>query len=723
MKSSILPTSLFFLAVVPLSQAVQISADPFLTGVENYSAGINNLVTQGPAITGYSGNWLPAYGGAQSPDVLEASLDYPGLTSTGGAISYTNGGNGRCGRVLSTSYGNSYSGSIYVGVLVQLETASSDYRAFELHEGGFDDGGNRRLQIAVGESVGGLVPTSDFALRINETTGMSLGAHDTDVNLFVIRIDFSDAAASDTVTVYRNPTDLTVEANNTASATVTNVDFRFDRTSFARFNSSTGIAFDELRIGTTFNDITGVVNPDADNDGMDDGWEFLNNVDDPDADADTDTLSNLAEFLAGTDPNQADTDGDTINDAAELDGSGNAFDGAKTLANNADSDGDSINDGDEVSNANGSITNPNNADTDEDGENDDIEIENGTDPRDDEKNSAALGNFITDGTRDSLYGDPLAVQSIQTGFGDNQNELNAAYAAINKGKLYLLLTGNIETNFNKLEIFLDSAAGGSNVFTSAGNDNAGAMDNFTFDTEMTPEFHLILRRGGDKFDLDFADLTAGQYASYIDVFLQESEGRSSTGAPTESTFDTNPSPIGIAYDNRNSSGIGGNTGEPADQVAAAAVNTGIELCIDLADLGSPVSDLRICAFINNSSHDFISNQFLGALPESSENPGAPGLIDLSTVTGDQFFTVPNSSKPLEIIAISYEKGTGDLAIEFTSSPAFLYRIESSPDLNAPWTEIEDGFSPSDGETSIFTATEGAPHPERRFYRVTQIPKG
>ena len=720
MKSSLLLPTLFFLAVAPISRAVQISTDPFLTGEGNYVSGINNLISQGPAITGYNGNWLPAYGGAQSPDVLETGLAYAGLTPVGGAVSYTGGGNGRCGRILSSGYDNNYSGSIYVGVLIQLETASSDYRAFELHEGGFDDGGNRRLQIAVGEPVGGIVPAGDFALRINESTGMSLGAHDADVNLFIIRIDFSDSAVSDTITVYRNPTDLTVEANNTATATISNVNFRFDRTSFARFNDSTGVAFDELRIGTTFNDITGTVNPDADGDGMDDGWEFLNNVDDPNADVDNDTLSNLAEFLAGSDPNQADTDGDMINNPAELDGSGNAFDGATTLVDNPDSDGDSVNDGDEVSSANGSITNPNNADTDGDGENDAIEIEAGTDPRDPASNSAALGNFITDGTRDSLYLDPLAVQGIQTGFGDNQNELNAAYAAISKGKLYLLLTGNLETNFNKLEIFIDSATGGSNVFTSAGNDNAGVMDNLTFDPELTPEFHLILRRGDDKFDLDFADLTAGQFASYIDVFAPGTEGRARTGAPTNSTFAVNPSPIGVAYDGRNSAGIGGIEGAPADQVAAAAVTTGIELCIDLADIGSPVSDLRICAFINNSSHDFASNQFLGALPGSSGNLGAPNLIDLGAQPGEQFFTVRVPNEPTRIIAISYDNGTGDLALTFTSSPGFLYRIESSPDLNAPWTELEDGFSPSAGETSIFTTTEVAPLPERKFYRVTPI---
>jgi hypothetical protein len=47
--------------------------------------------------------------------------------------------------------------------------------------------------------------------------------------------------------------------------------------------------------------------------------------------------------------------------------------------------------------------------------------------------------FTLDGSRDAAYGAPLAVQTVQTGFGDNNSELNAAYAAISEGNLYLLL--------------------------------------------------------------------------------------------------------------------------------------------------------------------------------------------------------------------------------------------------------------------------------------------
>ncbi len=61
---------------------------------------------------------------------------------------------------------------------------------------------------------------------------------------------------------------------------------------------------------------------DNDADGMQDAWEWLNQLDDTDpadanADIDEDGLTNLEEFNLGTDPNNADTDNDGVNDGDE----------------------------------------------------------------------------------------------------------------------------------------------------------------------------------------------------------------------------------------------------------------------------------------------------------------------------------------------------------------------------------------------------------------------
>lgn len=716
--------SLLILFAAPaLASAVQITAEPFQTGGDagagEYVAGVSNLIGQNATVAGFSGGWLPAYNGAQSPDVIDGGLAYPALTTTGGSVRYTGGGNGRCGRRLVAPYDDTTSGPLYLSVLIQLESASDGYAAFELHQGGFDDGGNRTFQIAAGEPSGGAVPGGEFGLRINndDAFGASLGALDAEVNLFVIRIDFSADPAGDRVTVYRNPSDLAVEGNNVATAVLSGFDFRFDRASFARFNANSGIVFDELRIGTEFDDVTGSVDPDEDDDGMDDGWEFTNMVDDPEGDAllDNDGLTNLEEFLAGTDPNDADTDDDGVDDLAELNGSGNAFDGTPTDPVIADVDGDRLNDGEESSAANGFVTNPKVADTDGDGEDDKIEIDNGTDPLDPESNSAAAGEFVIDGARDELYGDALAVQTVETGFGNNLGEMNAGYGRVADGKLYLLMTGNIEANFNKLEVFIDATPAGANMFESAGNDGSEAMDGLVFDAGFTPEFHLIVRRGEDKFDLDFADLRVGQYAFYERVFGNAVEGAATTGAPAASTF-TGAAPVmRVAYDDSNTAGIGSSAGAAADQAAALTVTTGLELCIELSDLGWGGGDIRVCLIQNNGTHDFASNQFLGGMPVGTDNVGSLSGVDLGNFEGDQFFTVPAPEIPIAITQITVDPDTRQVAITFSSVPGRRYIIENSANLEG-WGDIEDDLE-AEGAMSTFEFEEVDPLPPVQAYRV------
>lgn len=237
-----------------------------------------------------------------------------------------------------------------------------------------------------------------------------------------------------------------------------------------------------------------------------------------------------------------------------------------------------------------------------------------------------------DGTKDASYGGHLSVQTTQTEFGDNASELNAAYGVIDSGRLYLMLTGNIENNFNKLEIFIDSKAGGQSVFSSPGNDGAGNMDGLIFDTPFTADYHLIARRGAGKFDLDFADLNAVSFSDYFDVFGGGEEGSGSTGTGV------NGNAIEVGYDNSNVAGVIGGTGA-ANTANALAVTTGLELSLDLNDLGYVGGPLRVMVGQNNQGHDFWSNQFLGGLGDPQGNIGGPGGKDFTAIAGNQFFTV------------------------------------------------------------------------------------
>jgi hypothetical protein len=259
------------------------------------------------------------------------------------------------------------------------------------------------------------------------------------------------------------------------------------------------------------------------------------------------------------------------------------------------------------------------------------------------------------------YGPARAVQTVQTGFGDNLSELNAGYARIDGGNLVLVLTGQVENNFNKLNIFIDSKAGGQNTVlpdaNSGGNNptndgwafkysNNQVNGGFTFDAGFTADYMLIARNGFDgsinRFDLDFATVGggAGAFVAAGNIF---------SGSNTGSNAAALPNGVGAAYDNSNTGGVTGGNGA-ADQGAAAAVQTGLELSIPLSAIGSPgVGDtIRISAHINGSNHDFLSNQSLGGFAPPQGNLGGDGngnfngsvaLINFNNFAGEQFFTL------------------------------------------------------------------------------------
>lgn len=265
----------------------------------------------------------------------------------------------------------------------------------------------------------------------------------------------------------------------------------------------------------------------------------------------------------------------------------------------------------------------------------------------------ASGTTPVDGVLDPEYGPALAVQTVQTQFGDNFSELNAGYARIESGTLYLLLTGNLENNFNKLNIFIDSKSGGQNVIggSNPGNDGwAGKHNGFTFDAAFSADYLFILRNGnsggGNRFDLDFTVVGGGanDFDTYGDVFGGFLEGAAITAGGVNLGHS-----FAIGFDDSNVAGVMGGTGA-ADQSAAAAVLTGIELGIPLTALGNPTAGdtIRISAMVNGGTHDFLSNQFLGGLPAPQGNLGGDGNgnftgtvsgINLNNFAGDQFFAI------------------------------------------------------------------------------------
>lgn len=265
-----------------------------------------------------------------------------------------------------------------------------------------------------------------------------------------------------------------------------------------------------------------------------------------------------------------------------------------------------------------------------------------------------------------------SVQTVQTEFGDNDSELNAAWAHVNGGVLYLTLTGNLEDNFNRLNIFIDSVSGGENVVTNntgfggnnPANDNwAGKYAGFTFDAGFAADYLIILRNGfvaGPQFDVDFNSVgNTSIVESSSDIF-----GGSLTGANPS----VGPAGLGVAFNNSNVAGVTGGMGA-ANQAAAVAVQTGIELAIPLAAIGnpSPGDCIKISAMINGTNHDYLSNQFLGPIDNvapyeqirlggdgSGGFNGTVGQINLnnnSYASGEQFFSICTVPEPSSCVLI------------------------------------------------------------------------
>lgn len=265
---------------------------------------------------------------------------------------------------------------------------------------------------------------------------------------------------------------------------------------------------------------------------------------------------------------------------------------------------------------------------------------------------------VVDGTRDAVYGAPSSVQTVNTGFGDNQSELDAGYLKIDNGKLYLMLSGNLESNFNKMVLFFDTRAGGQNMMR---NDNPDIDFNqlntryvgMTFDTGFSPDYVLFWSGDTGAMFLNFSELNTngGGFGAFLGSVATPGTPRVGSGV----VGGTGGAPsVGFGFNDANLAGvIGGN--DAADQTAAAAVSTGNEISIDLPQLGA-TENFTMMIGINGSSHDFWSNQFLPGLTPPQGNlgsdglgnfipPGSVSLVNFNSIAGNQFLTV-NYHAPL-----------------------------------------------------------------------------
>lgn len=289
---------------------------------------------------------------------------------------------------------------------------------------------------------------------------------------------------------------------------------------------------------------------------------------------------------------------------------------------------------------------------------------------------------------------------VDWAYGSELNNIRT-FIDVPNNRLHLFIAGNMEVNFNKLQLFFDVAPGGQSVILDSNVDIAfNAVNNqagVTFDTGFEPDYWMDVNTGvdgGTNTDVRFADATMlrtngvqldpffGVITDYGSFFggdlavldfsgprldFQDGSlgGLFSEFAPrlvSDEAF-TGVVPTGIAGLIQvafNNSNVGGVTETTADASAVNAVNTGIEISIDLDELGWDGSqDILLAGWITNGGFDFYSNQVIGGLPTGSDNLGSRDTdgdgvadFDFNTVAGDQFINLSNPvvSCPADIAA-------------------------------------------------------------------------
>jgi hypothetical protein len=297
--------------------------------------------------------------------------------------------------------------------------------------------------------------------------------------------------------------------------------------------------------------------------------------------------------------------------------------------------------------------------------------------------------ITVDGTLDADYGAPRAVQTAATGFGDANppgslggSELDAGYAKIQNGRLYLMLTGNHEPNFNKLDVFIDSKAGGENKLTGTPQYDffngstwiSQNMAGLTFDSGFTADYHLFSQWGSGTgpYQVDFVNRQGGGNATVPGSTgsSPNAAGLIAAGVIAAGNVGTNASGTALtqnlefAINDNNAAGV---TGSAADTSAAAAVTTGMEFSIALADLGDPApgSTINIAAMIDNGDHNYLSSQILGPLPSGTGNLGGDGGgnftgtlggVNFNNFAGSQYFSItvpePTSAAMVAIVLLA-----------------------------------------------------------------------
>jgi glycosidase len=354
--------------------------------------------------------------------------------------------------------------------------------------------------------------------------------------------------------------------------------------------------------------------------------------------------------------------------------------------------------------------------------------------------ASARAQVTVDGTLNNSegYGSPLATQTINTGFGDNNSdtsgnssggsELDAVYSVATNGYLYLFIAGNVQANGNNINVFIaDGQAGGQHTLEIGGSAGEKAMNNSVFSPSFNANLMFTFTNSATILSVDEAILAGSPGTEYHlgSVTLSSGIGNNQN---------VGGSGIAVGFNNVNTVGVNGNSGTAANQTAADAVTTGLELGIPLSALGNPTNSVEVLIDINGAQFVYLSNQFLPGLAVGTGNLGAGGtgygpgggVFNFGS-TSVEYLTVPVSGSGggspvlppvLTVNGVNADYGTTHIFVNEVSNDVVPLTILFMPNASTNVVEadvysdlnrrdyatnvasdgIEEGIVPPDGNT-------------------------
>lgn len=169
--------------------------------------------------------------------------------------------------------------------------------------------------------------------------------------------------------------------------------------------------------------------------------------------------------------------------------------------------------------------------------------------------------------------------------------------------LEIAVTGNLETNGNRLVIFLDTIAEAGEA-TLAGNPKIGGMDGIVL--PLDADYALVVNTWGGTAYVDVVNLIANSESYMGNTPVNTGDGTLSGGAASADWR--------FVINNNNILGVSGDSGADPQDAGAATAISGFEMSIPLLEIGSPASGSSVCVFaiITNGGSDWLSNQVLPA---------------------------------------------------------------------------------------------------------------